>query len=155
MESFDYSSDSDSFYYSFDEEEEDFDDPDAPNSAPYFLGSTNGEPFYKDWQGLRMMVCISAARILLAETLREGRDAGSVKPFEGEVVLKVSEDKHYMNNSDCHIVDPGCLRRMERSPWRARVCHFCVLAKLPVLPRAIRIRDPAMLTEIHQQTRRV
>jgi len=95
METFDYSSDSDSVYYSFDEEDEDFDDPDAPDavSAPYFLGSTDGKPFYKDWHDLRMMVCISAARILLAETLREGREAGSVKPFEGEMVLKVSDNK--------------------------------------------------------------
>jgi len=151
METFDYSSDSDSVYHSY-EEDEDLDDPDAPDasSAPYFLGSTNGEPFYKDWQDLRMMVCISAARILLAETLREGREAGSVKPFQGEVVLKVSEKEPWIIDSDYEIVDSRCLRGMERSPWRARVCNFCSFANLPVLPRAIRIRDATLLIAIHQ-----
>jgi len=92
MESASYSSD-ESVYYSCSENsawesDQDEEPPWTPASSA-FLGATNTALLSSDSETLRVLACINAARIILAEITNSARKVGSLRPFKGESVLKV------------------------------------------------------------------
>lgn len=83
-------SDCESVYYSCAEDDDNGDEELDARPPPFFLGSTSTSAFsYSDSRILRQLACIHAAKILLAEITREGRDPTSLTPFEGDGLLSV------------------------------------------------------------------
>jgi hypothetical protein len=54
-----------------------------------FLGATNTALLSSDSETLRVLVCINAARIILAEIMSPAPKVRSLRPFKGEAMLKV------------------------------------------------------------------
>jgi len=85
-----------SIYYScledfFSDSDSDSDEEPDLNSAPScFLGSTTTSASFRSGSNaVSLLVCLNAARILLAEIASPKGRAGSLDPFKGEQILKV------------------------------------------------------------------